>query len=180
MSVALEYRTGGLDEGPVLLLGGSLGTTLQMWEPQLAGIGGAARLVSFSQRGHGASPAPTGPYDIADLGGDVLALMDRLGLERASYCGLSIGGMVGQWLAINAPQRIQRLILICTSAHLPPAEDWRPAGRHRARGRDTRGDRRRRPGALVHPRLRPAQSRHGCPLPPDDRLGPGRGICGLL
>ena len=126
MSVALEYRIDGLHEGPVLLLGGSLGTTLEMWEPQRAGIGGAARLVSFSQRGHGASPVPAGPYRIAELGGDVLALMDRLGLERASYCGLSIGGMVGQWLAINAPQRIERLVLICTSAHLPPAEDWHP------------------------------------------------------
>jgi 3-oxoadipate enol-lactonase len=125
MSVALEYRIDGLDEGPVLLLGGSLGTTLEMWEPQLAGIGGAARLVSLTQRGHGTSPVPPGPYSIAELGGDVLALMDQLGLKRVSYCGLSIGGMVGQWLAINARERIERLVLICTSAYLPPEDQWR-------------------------------------------------------
>ncbi len=67
---------------------------------------------------------PAGPYSIADLGRDVLALMDRLELERASYCGLSIGGMVGQWLAINAPERIEKLILICTAAFLPPRSNW--------------------------------------------------------
>ena len=67
---------------------------------------------------------PAGPYTIEDLGRDVLALLDRLGIERACYCGLSIGGMVGIWLAANAPERIDRLILICTSAHLPPRAGW--------------------------------------------------------
>lgn len=74
--------------------------------------------------GHGRSPVPAGPHSIADLGGDVLALMDRLKLARAAYCGVSIGGMVGQWLAVNAPDRIERLILICTALHMPPASAW--------------------------------------------------------
>ena len=67
---------------------------------------------------------PPGPYEIADLGRDVLALLDRLGLEQASHCGVSLGGMVGMWLAANAPERVDRLILICTSAHMPPASAW--------------------------------------------------------
>jgi 3-oxoadipate enol-lactonase len=106
------------------LLGGSLGTTLEMWEPQLSALPDRVRAIAFDHRGHGASPVPRGPYPIADLGSDVLALMDRLGLQRASYCGLSIGGMVGQWLAINMPTRIERLILLCTAAHLPPRSNW--------------------------------------------------------
>ena len=125
MSVELNYAIDGLDTAPVLLMGGSLGTTLSMWDPQLQGLSAAARLIRFDQRGHGASPAPSGPYTIDDLGGDVLALMDRLGLERVAYCGLSIGGMIGQWLAINAPGRIDRLILLCTSPYLPAEQEWR-------------------------------------------------------
>lgn len=117
----LAHRIEGLENGRVLLLGGSLGTTLEMWDPQVEGLHDSLRIVRFDHRGHGRSPIPDGPYEIGDLGRDVLALLDRLGIQRASYCGLSIGGMVGQWLAINAPERIERLILICTAAHLPEA-----------------------------------------------------------
>ena len=119
--VELHYEIDG--DGPPLLLGGSLGTNLGMWEPQLP-LGRSRRLIRFDHRGHGHSPVARGPYSIDDLGGDVVALMDRLELERASYCGLSIGGMVGQWLAINAPERLDRLILICTAAFLAPADPW--------------------------------------------------------
>jgi 3-oxoadipate enol-lactonase len=123
--VDLNCSAGGPDDAPVLLLGGSLGTTLDMWEPQVPALSQRHRVIRFEHRGHGGSPVPNGPYTMDDLGQDVLTLIDRLGLERVSYCGLSIGGMVGQWLAINAPDRIDRLILICTSAYLPPAEGWR-------------------------------------------------------
>ena len=123
-AVKLHHALDGAVDGPPLLLGGSLGTTLEMWEPQLAALEPIAQLVRFDHRGHGRSPVPAGPYGIDDLGGDVLRLMDDLELERASYCGLSIGGMVGQWLAVNAPERLDRLILICTSAFLPPADPW--------------------------------------------------------
>ena len=123
--VDLNCSASGPDDAPVLLLGGSLGTTLDMWEPQVPDLSQGRRVIRFDHRGHGGSPVPTGPYTMDDLGQDVLTMIDRLGLERVSYCGLSIGGMVGQWLAINAPDRIDRLILICTSAYLPPAESWR-------------------------------------------------------
>ena len=124
-AVALHHRIEGSRGGAPLLLGGSLGTTLEMWQPQLHALGGRLRLIPFDHRGHGGSPVPPGPYSIEDLGRDVLALLDRLELERVCYCGLSIGGMVGLWLAASAPERIERLALICTAAHLPPASSWR-------------------------------------------------------
>jgi 3-oxoadipate enol-lactonase len=124
-AVKLHHAVDGAVDGPVLLLGGSLGSTLEMWDPQLNALAPALTLVRFDHRGHGRSPVPAGPYEIDDLGRDVLRLMDDLGLAQASYCGLSIGGMVGQWLAINAPERIERVILLCTGAYLPPADQWR-------------------------------------------------------
>jgi 3-oxoadipate enol-lactonase len=124
-AVGLAYERHGPDRGVPLLLGGSLGATHAMWAPQVDGLAQRLDTIAFDHRGHGRSPVPDGPYSIATLGGDVLALMDHLGLARASYCGLSLGGMVGQWLAINAPQRIDRLVLISTAAHLPPARGWR-------------------------------------------------------
>ena len=122
--VDLNCSASGPDDAPVLLLGGSLGTTLEMWDPQVPELSATHRVIRFDHRGHGGSPVPTGPYTIGDLGADVVTMIDRLDLARVSYCGLSIGGMVGQWLAINAPERIDRLILICTSAYLPPSESW--------------------------------------------------------
>jgi 3-oxoadipate enol-lactonase len=124
-AVALHHAIDGPADAPVLLLGGSLGTTLEMWEPQVHPLSQSWRIVRFDHRGHGASPAPTGPYTIAELGADVLALMDRLGIERAAYAGLSIGGMVGQWLAVSAPERLSALVVLCSAAHLPPPEPWR-------------------------------------------------------
>jgi 3-oxoadipate enol-lactonase len=128
-SIALHHEISGRDAGAPLVLAGSLGTTLAMWEPQLESLGAVARLIRIDHRGHGGSPVPDGPYEIADLGRDVLALLARLGLERVSFCGLSIGGMVGQWLAINAPERIERLILICTAAHVPGGAAFRDRAR---------------------------------------------------
>jgi len=123
-AVALHCdQTGPLD-APVLLLGSSLGTTLEMWTPALERLARRFRVVRFDHRGHGRSPVPAGPYAIADLAGDVLALLDRLGLRRVSYAGVSLAGMVGLWLAAHAPARIERLVCICSSAHLPPAQAW--------------------------------------------------------
>jgi 3-oxoadipate enol-lactonase len=96
-----------------------------MWDPQRAALGERFDVITYDMRGHGATPAPPGPYEIADLAGDVLALLDERGVERAHFCGLSIGGMIGQWLGAHAPQRIDRLVLCCTSPHAPPAEAWR-------------------------------------------------------
>jgi 3-oxoadipate enol-lactonase len=122
--VDLNCSASGPDDAPVLLLGGSLGTTLEMWAPQVPQLSATHRVICFEHRGHGGSPVPTGPYTIDQLGADVVTMLDRLHLPRVSYCGLSIGGMVGQWLAINAPERIDRLILLCTAPHLPPAVAW--------------------------------------------------------
>ena len=102
---------------------GSLGTTLAMWDPQAAALSAERTIVRVDVRGHGASPVPLGPYSIAELATDVAATLDELGLRRVSICGLSIGGMIGMWLAANAPERVERLILICTSAHMPEAAD---------------------------------------------------------
>lgn len=125
MSVLLHHAVAGPADGPPLLLGSSLGTTHAMWEPQCAVLARTHRVVAFDHRGHGRSPVPAGPYALDELGGDVLALLDHLGLARASYCGISLGGMLGLWLAANAPERVDRLVVVCSSAHLPPAEGWR-------------------------------------------------------
>jgi pimeloyl-ACP methyl ester carboxylesterase len=121
--VALHHEIFGPTHALPVLLGGSLGTTLAMWDGQ-APLARHIRMIRYDHRGHGGSPAPRGPYEIADLGRDILALMDRLGLERASHCGVSLGGMVGMWLGANAAERVDRLVLICTSAHMAPASAW--------------------------------------------------------
>ena len=124
MSVELHHRLDGPEDAPVLMLSNSLGTALGMWDDLLPGLAEHFRVLRYDQRGHGRSPAPPGPYTVAELASDALELLDRLGLERVSFCGVSLGGMTGMWLAINAPERIDRLGLCCTSAHLPPREMW--------------------------------------------------------
>lgn len=133
--VELSASLTGAAGAPVLVLGNSLGTTAELWQPQLGPLGGRFRLLRYEHRGHGGSPAPPGPYSIAGLAADVLMLLDELGVETASYCGVSLGGMVGMWLAANAPDRIEALALCCTSAYLPPVELWQDrAARVRADG----------------------------------------------
>jgi 3-oxoadipate enol-lactonase len=120
---------------PVVVLGNSLGTTREVWEPQARVLGGRFRLLRFEHRGHGGSPAPPGPYTVGGLAADVIRLLDDFGVETASYCGISLGGMIGMWLAASAPHRIGALALCCTSAHLPPAQAWaRRAAQVRAAG----------------------------------------------
>jgi 3-oxoadipate enol-lactonase len=120
----LYYEEDGAASSPAVVLGSSLGTTHAMWEPVAVNLARSRRVVSYDHRGHGRSPLPDGRSDIADLGGDVLALLDRLELERVSYVGTSLGGMVGLWLAANAPQRIDRLVCVSSAAYLPPAQGW--------------------------------------------------------
>jgi 3-oxoadipate enol-lactonase len=110
--------------GATVVMGGSLGTTLSMWDRQLS-LADRFKLVRYDHRGHGESRAPRGPYEIADLARDVL----ELGFERAHYVGLSIGAMVGMWMAAHVPERIDRLVLICTSANMPPASAWQERAR---------------------------------------------------
>jgi 3-oxoadipate enol-lactonase len=124
MPVRLVASLDGPPGAPVLVLGNSVGTTRAVWDPQAAALRAHFRLLRFEHRGHGGSPAPPGPYSIADLAGDVLALLDAGQIERVLYCGISLGGMVGIWLAAHAPERIAALGLCCTSAYLPPASMW--------------------------------------------------------
>ncbi len=119
-TVDLPHFLEGPEDAPVLVLSNSLGTTLEMWDEQAPALGERFRLLHYDHRGHGGSPVPPGPYKIEDLGRDVLVLLDRLEVERFSFCGLSIGGMVGMWLAGEAPERVERLVLCCTSARFAP------------------------------------------------------------
>ena len=128
-TVELHHRTEGPEDAPVLVLGNSLGTTLEMWDAQAPALREHFRLVRYDHRGHGGSPVPSGPYSMDDLGGDVLALMDRLGVEKFSFCGLSIGGMVGMWLGSEAPERIEGLVLCCTAARFDPPGAWEDRAR---------------------------------------------------
>jgi 3-oxoadipate enol-lactonase len=121
MAVDVHHELSGPAGGPPVVLSSSLGTNLEMWDAQVGPLSGRHRVVRYDMRGHGRSPVPPGPYAIDDMGGDALALLDRLGLERVSWVGVSMGGMIGMWLAINAPERIDRLVLCCTSARMDPA-----------------------------------------------------------
>ena len=118
--VEVNHTLEGPEDAPVLVLSNSLGSTLEMWNDQASVLRERFRLVRYDQRGHGGSPVPSGPYKIEDLGLDLLALMDRLAIERVSFCGLSIGGLVGMWLASEDPDRVERLVLCCTAARFDP------------------------------------------------------------
>ena len=124
MAPELNYELGGRDGAPVIAFTGSLGTDLTMWQPQSDRLGERFRTLRYDIRGHGASEVPPGPYSMDDLGSDLIALLDRLGVERASLCGLSIGGMISMWVAAHAPERVERMVLCCTSALLGPPEGW--------------------------------------------------------
>lgn len=114
----------GPEDAPVLILSNSLGSTLEMWDPQVAELTRHFRVVRYDLRGHGASPTPPSPYSIGDLGADVVALMDDLNVQRAHLAGSSIGGMAALWVAANAPDRVDRLVAIGTSARLGPPDVW--------------------------------------------------------
>jgi 3-oxoadipate enol-lactonase len=114
----------GPTQAPVLMLSNSLGTDLRMWDAQVAAFAQRFRLVRYDRRGHGKSGVPAGPYTMEQLGRDALAIADALRIAKLDWCGLSMGGMVGMWLAAHAPQRIDRLILSNTSCHDPDPSIW--------------------------------------------------------
>jgi 3-oxoadipate enol-lactonase len=120
----LAYRFDGAVDKPVLMLSNSIGTDLTMWDPQIEALVQHFRVLRYDSRGHGNSDVPAGPYSVDRLGRDVVELLDALKIGRAHFLGLSLGGMVGQWLGIHAPERIDRLILANTSAYLGPTDQW--------------------------------------------------------
>lgn len=119
-----NYRLDGPETAPVLMLSNSLGTDLDMWEPQIARFSTAFRVLRYDSRGHGRSAVTPGPYSIDQLGRDAVALLDALEIPRAHFCGLSKGGMVGMWLGVNAGDRIDSLVLCNTAAKIGTAELW--------------------------------------------------------
>jgi 3-oxoadipate enol-lactonase / 4-carboxymuconolactone decarboxylase len=130
MTIELSTRTEGPPGAPVLVLLNSLGATTAMWDPVVGPLAEQFQVVRLDTRGHGDSPASpaTTALTIADLGADVLAVLDRvqaeLGVARVHVAGVSLGGMVATWLAIHHPERVARLALVCTSARLEPAQGW--------------------------------------------------------
>ena len=95
-----------------------------MWEPQRAALEQSFQVLRYDTRGHGQTSVTPGPYTIDQLGGDVVRLLDALKIERAHFCGISMGGLIGQWLGVNAPQRVDRLVLCSTGAKIGTAEMW--------------------------------------------------------
>jgi 3-oxoadipate enol-lactonase len=122
--VSLHYRLDGPENAPVLVMSNSLGTTLDMWEPQMSALIQRYRVLRYDTRGHGQSGLPPTPYQVDRLGKDVLALMDALTIGKAMFCGLSMGGMTGMWLGVNAPQRFSKLVLCNTAAKIGTPEVW--------------------------------------------------------
>jgi 3-oxoadipate enol-lactonase len=122
--IRVHYDLSGSAELPVLVFAHSLGSNLELWEPQLAVLQHYRRILRYDTRGHGASACPAGPYTVEDLGADLLGLLDGLGIAQADFCGLSMGGVVGQWLAIHAPHRLRKLVLADTAAKIGTAEIW--------------------------------------------------------
>ena len=119
-----HYALSGPAGAPALVLSNSLGTNFSMWDPELPAFEKHLRVLRYDTRGHGQSSVTPGPYRIEQLGRDVLHILDRLSLERVHFCGLSLGGMTGMWIGINAPERLQKLILCNTAARIGSAETW--------------------------------------------------------
>jgi 3-oxoadipate enol-lactonase len=120
INYALEGRSGAA----VLVLSNSLGTNYSMWDPQVPEFLKTLRVLRYDTRGHGQSSVTPGPYSIEQLGKDVLGLADAVGVKRFHFCGLSMGGMIGMWLAANAPDRVNKLVLCNTAAKIGNAKTW--------------------------------------------------------
>ncbi len=118
------YALDGPADAPVVVLSNSLGTDHTMWAAQVPALAAHFRVLRYDSRGHGQSVVSPGPYSIAQLGQDVLALLDALGIGQVHFCGLSLGGLVGQWLGIHAPQRLGKLVLCCTAVKIGDAAGW--------------------------------------------------------
>ncbi len=118
--VETRYRFDGRDEAPVLVLGHSLSTSFDMWRPQMAPLQDRFRVLRYEVRGHGGTAASEPPYRLDDLADDLAALLDALEIRRMHFCGLSMGGMIGQALAVQAPERFESLVLADTLSAYPP------------------------------------------------------------
>lgn len=121
---SLYYQLEGPVDAPVLVFSNSLGTALEMWNSQASFFSKNFRVLRYDTRGHGRSSVVPGPYSIEDLGRDVIHLLDKLDIQQAHFCGISLGGMIGLWLGVNAPDRLHRLVLCNTAPALGTASSW--------------------------------------------------------
>lgn len=120
----VHYSLTGAANAPVVVLSNSLGTNSSMWDLQAAALEQKFRLLRYDTRGHGQSSATPGPYSIEQLARDVLSLLDALRIDRVHFCGLSMGGMIGMWLGVNAPKRLRKLVLCNTAPKIGTAKVW--------------------------------------------------------
>jgi 3-oxoadipate enol-lactonase len=120
----LNVEVEGRDDAPVLMLSNSLGTDLHMWDPQMPEFTRHFRVVRYDRRGHGKSGVSKGPYSFERFGRDILAIIDALKIKKMNWCGLSMGGMDGQWLGANAADRIERLVLANTNFYYADKTPW--------------------------------------------------------
>ena len=120
----INYKLDGDQQLPVLVLSNSLTTDLRLWDEQITDFANHFRVLRYDNRGHGGSSSPSGEYSLDDVAGDALALLDHLEISKASLCGVSLGGMVGMWLGIHAPDRVDKLVLCNTSSNVAPAASW--------------------------------------------------------
>jgi 3-oxoadipate enol-lactonase len=114
----------GQSGSPVMVFSNSLGANYSMWDPQVHEFRKKLGVLRYDMRGHGQSPPTPGPYSIELLGRDVIAMLDALDLDRIHFCGLSMGGMIGIWLGVNAPERLSKLVLCNTAAKIGTSEFW--------------------------------------------------------
>jgi 3-oxoadipate enol-lactonase len=122
--VRIRYQWDGPENAPVVMLSNSLGSDLTMWDAQAAAWSKRFRVLRYDTRGHGESSVTPGPYSMQQLGCDVVALIEALGVERVHFCGLSMGGQTGMWLGGNAPARLHKLVLCNTGAKIGTPEVW--------------------------------------------------------
>ena len=120
----INYQTFGDASQPAIIFSNSLGTQFNMWQPQIRFFEKKFYVICYDTRGHGASSAPQGPYSIEQLGTDVVHLLDHLNIEKASFCGISMGGLTGQWLAIHHPERFNHVIVCNTAAKIGQEQAW--------------------------------------------------------
>jgi 3-oxoadipate enol-lactonase len=137
----VHHRLDGPESAPVLVLANSIGTDLQLWSRNVPHWEGSFRVLRYDLRGHGGSALSSRQFGVDDLGRDVVELLDELEIGRVSFCGLSLGGAVGQWLAANEPGRIDRLVLACTTARFGDPAQWLERARKvRAEGLESIAD----------------------------------------
>lgn len=134
--IDLAHRIDGREGAPVLVLGPSLGTDLHLFDEQVDALADDFRIVRYDLPGHGASPAPAGPYTMAGLARDVVALLDRLAIDRAHYAGVSIGGAIGQQIVLDHPGRLETLTVIASAARFAEPSSW-PARAQEVRAKGT-------------------------------------------